>query len=422
MIDLIRKDQEFIWHPFTPLLGTNDPILISSAEGIYLHTADGRKIIDGISSWWVNLHGHSNPIIAKAISEQASKLEHVIFAGFTHEPAIQLAENLLSILPNHSKIFFSDNGSTAVEVAIKLAIQYREHEGLATKSIIALEGAYHGDTFGAMSVGERGLFTNPFHPYLFNVNFIPFPDKENEDLAITKFIEEHGEGIFIYEPLVQGASGMRMYRPEILHKLLEVANNFGITTIADEVFTGFGRTGKLFASNYVSLKPDIITLSKGITGGFMPLGATACNKKIVNAFLTADITKTFFHGHSYTANPIACAAANASFGILTEDRCLQQIELISNSHISFTKKIKDNKKVKSARCLGTIIAIELESHEATSYTNELRKKIASYFMVNNVLLRPLGNVIYILPPYVITKEELSSIYQLIIQFLDELNN
>jgi adenosylmethionine---8-amino-7-oxononanoate aminotransferase len=420
-----EKDKKYIWHPFTSLETDEEPILIESAEGVYLHTADGRKIIDAISSWWVNLHGHSHPIIAKAIAEQAAKLEHVIFAGFTHQPAITLAENLLSILPkNQSKIFFSDDGSTAVEVGLKLAIQYWHNQGIQTKNkIIALEGAYHGDTFGSMSVGARDSFNIAFEKYLFKVEFIDFPTKENEQKVITDFknlVEQRNVGVFIFEPLVQGAAGMRMYSPEILDQLISIALQHNVICLADEVFTGFGRTGKLFASDYLKNKPDILAISKGITGGSLPLGVTSCSKKIESVFQSSETAKTFYHGHSYTANPIACAAANASFNLLVSNQCEQDRKRIATRLEAFKTKIIDHPTIKEIRSLGTILAIELLTPESTSYTNPLRKKIYSYFISKGILIRPLGNVFYLLPPYIISDEELFSIFTELVSFLDSL--
>lgn len=418
-----RIDKLNIWHPFTPLEGAPDPVLIDRAEGIYLHTSDGRKIIDAISSWWVNLHGHAHPIIAEAVAAQAKKLEHVIFAGFTHEPAITLSENLLSILPeSFSKIFFSDNGSTAVEVALKMAMQYWHNKKVKRPKIIAIEGAYHGDTFGAMSVGDRSIFTAPFFPYLFDVEFIPFPQHGFEEDTIDDFrskVSNGDVGAFIYEPLVQAAGGMRMYGVTVLEKLLAIARQHDVICIADEVFTGFGRTGKLLASDYPAHKPDLIALSKGITGGTLPLGVTAVSSKIVEAFQNSELTKTFFHGHSFTANPLACAAANASFGLLTRDACLKSIGRITNQHKTFAAKISSHPALKDVRALGTILAIELASDEQTSYTNVIRKKIYSYFLERNILLRPLGNTFYIIAPYVITEDEMNTIYQAITEFLDQ---
>lgn len=418
-----EKDQNHVWHPFTALQGGHEPIFISSATGIYLHTNDGRKIIDGISSWWVNLHGHSHPAIAKAIAKQAQKLEHVIFAGFTHEPGIQLAENLLNILPKHfSKVFFSDNGSTAVEVGIKLAIQFWKNQGITKNKIIALEGAYHGDTFGAMAVGDRGAFTAPFHGHLFHVDFIEFPAEEKEQRILDQFtnLVQSGEvAAFIFEPLVQAAGGMRIYSAQLLDKLLAIAKEHKVITIADEVFTGFGRTGKLFAIDHLIHKPDIISLSKGITGGSLPLSVTVCSAEIVNVFQSNEIHKTFFHGHSFTANPISCAAANASYQLLLSEECQKQIDLISKNHIQFIERIKSNKWISQSHSLGTILSLELNTENQTSYFNQIRSKLYDFFLNRNILLRPLGNVLYFLPPYCITQNELNLVYDAIEEFLTD---
>jgi adenosylmethionine-8-amino-7-oxononanoate transaminase len=423
---LQEKDKKNIWHPYTSLHPTFEPLLITSAEGIYLHAHDGKKIMDAISSWWVNLHGHSNPVIAEAIASQAKKLEHVIFAGFTHEPAIELSENLLSILPdNQSKIFFSDNGSTAVEVALKMAIQFWRNQNIQGKrKIIAIQGAYHGDTFGAMAVGGRSIFSASFEEYLFEVDFIDFPTENNEikiEQDFRKLLEEGNVAAFIYEPLIQGAAGMRIYSPQILDKLLLAAREHDVVTIADEVFTGFGRTGLNFASDYLTNKPDIIALSKGITGGALPMGVTSCSHKIVKAFETNDALKTFYHGHSYTANPLSCAASNASFKILMGSECQQSIKEISESHRKFAQSIAGNSKLKNIQSLGTILSIELGSDSQTGYTNSLRDKIYPFFLERGILIRPLGNVIYVLPPYVITKSELNLIYAAIEGFVSEIN-
>lgn len=423
MNNLSVLDKENIWHPFTSLASEESPILITAGAGVHLITADGRKIIDAVSSWWVNLHGHGNAFIAQAIAKQALQLEHVIFAGFTHEPAIRLSENLLSILPsNQTKIFFSDNGSTAVEVALKMAFQYWHNSGIQKKKVIAIQGAYHGDTFGSMSVGERGIFTNPFEPYLFETAFIDFPDGTNDEKVFQQFAslaDANDVSSFIYEPLIQGAAGMRIYSPHILNKILKYAQARDIICIADEVFTGFGRTGKLFASEYMEHQPDIMCVSKGITGGALPLGVTACSEKIVQAFKDENPTKTFFHGHSYTANPIACAAANASFELLSSAECKNNITRIANAHQLFAEKTKPNAHVKAVNSLGTILSIELTTPDATSYLNSLRKKIYKFFLDKNILLRPLGNVIYVLPPYVITDQQLQTVYDAIEEFLNQ---
>ncbi len=425
MNSFLEKDRQFIWHPFTPQEGSlAENIFITKGEGVYLHTHDGRKIIDAISSWWVNLHGHSHPKIAEALAKQARKLEHVMFAGFTHQPAIDLAERLISILPsNFSKIFYSDNGSTANEVAIKMAIQYWHNQGEKRKKIIAIDGAYHGDTFGAMAVGERSVFTAPFIDYLFQVEFIDFPTSENQESVVKQFqkLLASGEvGAFIFEPLIQGASGMRMYSADVLDNLIALAQRQHVVCIADEVFTGFYRTGKFLATDHLKNKPDLIALSKGLTGGTLPMGVTACTKKIYEAFLYEDITKAFLHGHSYTANPLACAAANASFELLAEPKTISQIEMISQAQQKFTEVVSTHKQVKDARSLGTILAIEIRSEGRTTYTDSLRIKILDYFLTRNILLRPLGNTMYVVPPYVITEEELGHVHQKMFEFLDSL--
>lgn len=421
---LNNLDRALVWHPFTPLQGAADPIAIAAGEGVYLHTTDGKKIIDAVSSWWVNLHGHSNPHIADAIAKQARTLEHVIFAGFTHAPAVQLAQNLLSILPsNQTKVFFSDNGSTAVEVALKMVFQYWFNQGIDKRKVIALKGAYHGDTFGSMSVGERGIFTDPFKNHLFETLAIDFPSSGQEQQAMDQFkalVDKQDVAAFIYEPLLQGASGMRMYSAEILDKLLEAAKAKGVICIADEVFTGFGRTGKLFASDYCVNKPDVMAVSKGITGGALPLGVTSCSDKIVEAFRTDNFLKTFFHGHSYTANPIACAAANASFELLMKDDCMNSIARIAETHAVFRERIRNHRMVDNVRTLGTILAVELKTSGETGYDNEMRKKIYPYFLERGILLRPLGNVIYMVPPYVISTPQLNEVYHAIEEFLETL--
>ncbi len=421
--DILNRDKAVIWHPFTPLIAGQDPIAVTSAEGVYLHTSDGRKIIDAVSSWWVNLHGHSNPHIAKAVAKQAASLEHVIFAGFTHEPAVRLAEALVRTLPsNQKKIFYSDNGSTAVEVALKMAFQYWYNKGVQKSKVIALDGAYHGDTFGAMSVGERGAFSAPFNPYLFEVDFLPFPDSQHEDEVLALLEDKLKTGqvaSFIYEPLVQGSAGMRMYSPRVLNAMIEVAKKYDTICIADEVMTGFGRTGKTFASAYATALPDICCLSKGLTGGAMALGATSCTDEIMDAYRSQDILKTFFHGHSFTANPIACAAAIASLELLESQKTIQDIQRISQQQEAFVNRIKGHPAVRAARHLGTIAALEIAAFQDTSYFNEARHKLYPFFLDRDILLRPLGNVLYVLPPYIITDQELSKVYAAITDLLDQ---
>lgn len=421
MSALQQDDLNNIWHPFSPIVG-EPPIVIKSAKGIHLVTEDGRKIVDGISSWWVNIHGHSHPAIAEAIYKQAKELEHVIFAGFTHPPAIELSQKVLSILPHdQKKVFFSDNGSTAVEVALKMAIQYWHNKGTPKKKVIAIEGAYHGDTFGSMSVGDRGLFTDPFKHHLFDTEFIPFPDGTNDKQLIDRFSEivnSKDVFAFIYEPLVQGAAGMRMYSPKVLSQLMKIAKENSVLCIADEVFTGFGRTGRLFASEYLEHQPDLVAISKGLTGGTMALGITSCTSGIFEVFTSNEFSKTFFHGHSFTANPIACASANASFDLLMTAECRTQISLISELQKRFADKLKGHAALSDIRTQGTILALDVKTNTSTSYGNSLKYDIYKFFMSRDILLRPLGNVIYFLPSYAFTENDINVVHNTIEDFLE----
>ena len=414
MNNLQQKDLDNIWHPFTQQWNQQPNIVIEKAEGVWLHTNDDRKILDAVSSWWVNLFGHTNATIAEAISAQTKQLEHVIFAGFTHPKAIELSDKLLQILPsNQSKIFFSDNGSTSVEVALKMAFQFFYNENEKRKKVIAIEGSYHGDTFGAMAVAERNAFSKPFDDFLFEVEFLPFPDGKNDDEVIsifTNWVKNGTVASFIFEPLLQGTAGMRTYSPQTLSTLIKIAHQYGVICIADEVMTGFGRTGKNFASLYLSEKPDIFCLSKGITGGFMALGLTTCSAEIHQAFVEEDKLKTFFHGHSYTGNALACAAACASLDLLVSDEHQTNIKRIENKHAAFKSKIEKHSKITKVNHLGTVISLELQTDESSCYFNNLRDYLYNYFLERNILLRPLGNVIYILPPYVISNEGLDLIY------------
>ena len=418
-MNFTEKDSNYIWHPFTQMKGADSPIHIERAKDALLYSSDGKAYIDAISSWWVNLHGHANKFIAESIAKQARVLEQVIFAGFTHTPAIELAEKLIAVLGGHfSKIFYSDNGSTSVEVAIKMALQYWHNQGINKTKIIAFDNAYHGDTFGAMSAGARSAFNAAFNPLLFEVYHIPVPHEGTIEAIKTQFSTLANEGniaAFIFEPLVQGAGGMLMHKAGHLDQLLTIAKEKNILCIADEVMTGFGRTGKNFAIDHLENQPDIICLSKGITGGFMPLGVTACTQKIFSAFYADEMGKTFFHGHSYTANPLACVAAIASLTLLLDDQCQQQINMISDSHNTFRLSITQNSFVKEIRQQGTILAIELNTPEHTSYFNSIKTAAYEFYLKNGVLLRPLGNVVYIMPPYCITKEELDKVYSVIVK-------
>ena len=418
-MSLSTRDSKVIWHPYTQMKTAPSSIGIVRAEGVWLFDETGKKYLDAVSSWWVNIHGHAHPYIAKKVSEQLNTLEHVIFAGFTHAPAVELAERLVKILPgNQSKVFYSDNGSTAVEVALKMAIQYWHNRGQKKNKILVFDQAYHGDTVGAMSVSGRSAFTKAFDSLLFEVIHLPLPTPGNEQMCFMRLeseLKKHAGNIaaFLFEPLVLGAGGMLMYEAETLDALMRRCKEHEILCIADEVMTGFGRTGKLFACDYLTEEPDMICLSKGITGGTMPLGVTTCKEGIYDAFLSDDKMKTFFHGHSYTANPLACAASNASLDLLLAPDCLKNISRIAEQHKAFAEKLKQSAKIENVRQRGTILAFDIKHQDGVSYFNSLRDELYTYFLSEGILLRPLGNTVYIMPPYVISEEELEFIYRVI---------
>ena len=419
-MSLSERDLKVIWHPYTPQKYASRPIGIIRGEGIYLYDEEDNRYIDAISSWWVTLHGHGHPYIAHKVHEQAKLLEQVIFAGFTHLPAILLAEKLLPLIPGKlSKIFYSDNGSTATEVAIKMALQYWWNQELGIRNkVIALKDGYHGDTFGSMSASSRSVFTKPFQDKLFEVIFIDITAPFQDQLAAI-----HPEEIaaFIYEPLIQGAGGMKMHSADRLDELLHFMKSHNIICIADEVMTGFGRTGTLFASEQCNEKPDIVCLSKGLTGGTLALGVTACNEKIYHAFVTDDRHQTFFHGHSFTANPIACTAALASIDLLLYDDCQSSITRIISLHKSFLISLLDSslsKKIKNARQQGTIIAFEFISKD-DGYLNTISDTITQKALKKGVFIRPLGNTIYLMPPYCISEIELRKVYDVLIEIIGD---
>ncbi|MBW3521245.1 adenosylmethionine--8-amino-7-oxononanoate transaminase [Chryseobacterium sp. NKUCC03_KSP] len=419
-MNLQERDKAVNWHPYTQMKTADDAIPIVKGKGVYLFDDKGNKYIDAVSSWWVTLHGHAHPYIAQRVSEQLHTLEQVIFAGFTHEPAIQLSENLLKLLPtNQQKVFYSDNGSTAVEVALKMCIQHAYNQGKEKTKILAFKNAYHGDTFGAMSVSGRSVWTKPFGEMLFEVIFIDTPTSENiEDLKAQISAYQDEVVCFIYEPLIQGAAGMLMYNAEDLDNLMKFCRANDILMIQDEVFTGFGRTGKLFAANYLSEKPDIMCFSKGLTGGTMPMGITTSTNEIFEAFFSDDKYKTLFHGHSFTANPLACTAALASMELLLNDETQQNIKRISEQHFHFSNMLKQHSKVENVRQTGTILAWEIKNDHRASYFNEIGKKLYDEFLLRGIVMRPLGNVMYLVPPYCISTEELNFIYKNILQVLD----
>lgn len=420
MNDLAERDRAVIWHPFTQMQTAPLPVPIVRGEGSVLYGADDREYLDMISSWWVNLHGHAHPHIAQRVSEQLTTLEHVIFAGFTHQPAVELAERLLTILPpNQAKVFYSDNGSTAVEVALKMAFQYWHNIDLPRRKVVALENAYHGDTFGAMAVGGRSAFSAPFAPFLFDVDFLPCPTAGQEQAVLERAKELFSGDVaaFIVEPLVQGSGGMIMYESETLDALISLARQHGVLIIADEVMTGFGRTGKLFASDYLREKADLMCLSKGLTGGTVALGVTTCTQAIYDAFLSTNKLRTLFHGHSFTANPLACAAALASMDLLLSDETQVSIQRISENHAAFARRLATYATVGNIRQRGTLLAFDLLVGEETSYFNTIRDVAYNFLMERGVLMRPLGNVLYLMPPYCTTDEQLAYTHEQIIALL-----
>jgi adenosylmethionine-8-amino-7-oxononanoate aminotransferase len=421
-MSLQERDKKHLWHPLTQHKLQPEHIAIIKAEGCILYDENGNEYIDGIASWYTCMYGHSNAYIVNKVQQQMQQLDHVVFAGFTHEPAVKLSEALINILPdNQEKIFFSDNGSTSVDVAIKMAMQYHFNRGEKRTKIIALENGFHGDTFGAMSVSGLSVYNGPFEEFFIDVERIPVPTKENFEAVKQQCIEmmsSENVAAFIYEPLVQGAAAMKMYEGQFLDEILGIIKQNNILAIADEVMTGFGKTGKHFASDYLRRQPDIICLAKSLTGGLVPMAITSCSIKVYEAFLSEDIAKGFFHGHTYSANPIACSAALACIELLQSREIQDNIERITHAHQEFDKRIKNHPKVLNTRQLGVIYALDLNI-EMERY-GDLRNKLFNFFMDNGVCLRPLGNTIYILAPFVITQEQLEKIYETIEKALNTL--
>ena len=405
-----------LWHPTTQVAVAPEPLRVVSARGCLLELDDGRQLIDAISSWWVTLHGHSEPSIAAAIGRQALQLEQVIFANFSHPPAETLATRL-SALTGLERLFFSDNGSTAVEVALKIAWQWWRNQGSERRQLIAFEGAYHGDTFGAMALGDRSLFTAPYDELLFNVARIPWPhthwgdgDVEQREAAALEQLEQAlrtPTAALIVEPLIQGASGMRLVRPSFLRAVAERVQASGALLIADEVMTGFGRTGALFSCQRAGIQPDLMALSKGLTGGFLPMGVTMARERLYQGFISDTPAHTFFHGHSFTANPLGCAAALASLDLLQHNP--ERYQQFEARHRPALEQLSNHPRVKQVRCLGTMAAFELEAG-ATSYLNPVGRKIQRLCLEQGVFLRPLGNVVYLLPPLRISDSQLERCY------------
>ena len=416
-MSLTEKDSQYLWHPYTQHKTASAPIAITKGKGALLWDENGKEYIDAIASWWVNPYGHSNTFIAEAIYKQLTTLEHVLFGGFTHQPAVEVAEKLVTILPkNQQKIFFSDNGSTAVEIAIKVALQYFFNKGEKRTTIIAFENAFHGDTFAAMAASGISLFTDAFQGMFIDVVRIPVPVVGKEQTscdALAKALKNHDCAGFIFEPLVQGAAGMVMYEPAALDTLIQMCKANNVLTIADEVMTGFGKTGKTFASDYLVEQPDMMCLSKALTGGTIPMAITTFTQEIFDAFYDEDINKALFHGHTFTANPTGCAAALASLELLETPAMQANIKRVNTKHLTFEKRVQSHPKVVTTRVLGVIFALEIKTESAASYYGNLRNKLYNFFIENGVILRPVGNIVYILPPYVITDEQLEKVYQVV---------
>ncbi|TRZ45813.1 adenosylmethionine--8-amino-7-oxononanoate transaminase [Robertkochia solimangrovi] len=419
---LSERDKKHIWHPLTQHKTYPENLAIARAKGVYLYDESGKSYIDGISSWYTCMYGHCNPEITDRVAHIMQNLDQVVFSGFTHEPAVELSEKLIALLPdNQEKLFYSDNGSTSVEVGVKISLQYHFNKGDRKQVIIAFEEGFHGDTFGAMSVSNLSVYNGPFEGMLLEVIRIPVPNGNNtEELlsVLREICETKKVASFIYEPLVQGAAAMKMHDAESLNVILEYLHKQGVLLIADEVMTGFGKTGTAFASDQISQKPDIICMSKALTGGLLPMAATSCTQEVFDAFYSDDIAKGFFHGHTYTANPLSCTAALAAIELLQTEAIQSQIRQVIRYHEIFGEQVKRHPMVRGVRQCGVIFALDLDLD--MSRYGGLRNKMFSYFMERGVYLRPLGNTIYIQAPYVIGQEEMNTIYEVILSLLEEL--
>jgi len=398
-VSLIDRDRAVVWHPYTQMLTAPAPLPITRAEGAWLYTEDGRRILDGISSWWVNIHGHSHPKLNAALAAQARELEHVMLAGCTHRPAVELAERLIEILSKGlARVFYSDNGSTAVEVALKLAVQYWRNLGQPNRRrFVTLHNAYHGDTVGAMSASEDSVFTRAFSTLTFPVDRVHGLDEMERCLC------DAGDSVaaVLIEPMLQGAGGMVVWPAEFVAGVRRLCDRYKTLLIADEVLTGFGRTGKMFACEHAGITPDIICLSKALTAGYLPLGVTATTAAIYNAFLSDDRSKTFFHGHSYTANPLACAVAIASLDLFRDEAVLANVSRLEQQLRAGFEPLR---ALGDVRVIGGVAAVELNS-EKPGYLDQAGPRLAAAFLKRGLLLRPLGNVVYFMPPYCITESE-----------------
>lgn len=418
---LAERDRNVVWHPLTQHKTSGNLLPIVKAKGVYLFDEEGKKYIDAIASWYTSMYGHCHPSIIKKVHRQMKQLDQIVFSGFTHQPAIELAENVLKLLGNdQAKVFFNDNGSTATEIGIKMALQYHHNLGSPKKYMLALEEGFHGDTFGAMSVSGLSVYNGAFENHFIEVLRLPKPNGENNQEVITllsKWISEYPIAGFIYEPMIQGAAAMKTYSKSGLEALLKLCKEASIICIADEVMTGFGKTGKNFASDYLETKPDVVCLSKALSAGMVPMGITTCTQEIYDAFYADEISKGLFHGHTYTGNPLACAAALAALELYNSKEIQYNIAKITQAHQGFSNELQQHPKVKNVRQLGVILAFDLAT-EMERY-GDLRNKLFSFFMERGVFLRPLGNTIYLLPPFIIKPNELEVLYQSIRDCLEE---
>ena len=408
MSDLLDRDQRHVWHPFTQAAVAAPPLPVVRAEGAWLELADGRRILDLISSWWTNLHGHGHPRIADAIARQARELDHVLFAGCTHPPAVDVAERLIAMAPGGlSRVFFSDDGSTAVEVALKMALQFHAQVGQPRRRrFVAFENAYHGDTVGAMSMGDRGGFSGAFEPLLFDVQRVPL-----QLAALRQLLETQGDEMaaVLLEPMLQAAGGMLLQEPALLRGVADLCRQHGALFIADEVMTAFGRMGRMFACEHADVQPDLLCVAKGLSGGVLPLAATLATESIYDAFLHADPRRAFLHGHSFTANPIACAAALANFAIFDEEPVLERIAAIERFYAARLPLLRRHPLVRDVRWLGSLGVVELGDADGY-FSASASHAVRDACLQRGLLLRPLGPVLYTLPPYCITTAELSMAY------------
>ncbi len=417
---LAERDQKHLWHPLTQHKTANYPLGIVKAEGALLWDEEGNSYIDGIASWYTAMYGHCNDHITNAVVEQMKQLDFVIFSGFTHQPAVELSEKLMEIVPqNQTKVFFNDNGSTAVEAAIKMSLQYYHNRGEKRDTLIAFERGFHGDTFGAMSASGLSSYNGPFEDFLLKVERLPIPNKDNSAIVLKQLeniLKNNHCAAFVFEPLVQGAAGMKFHSAKGLNKLIAKCQEQDVLCIADEIMTGFGKTGKNFASDYLTFKPDIMCLGKALTAGMFPLSITSCSQKVFDAFLSDKVAKGFFHAHTFSAHPLGCAAAIAGLQLLNSKEIIQRRTYIDQEHQNFVTKIRNHKKVKEARSLGVILAIDLNL-KMQRY-GKSRDSLYQLFMSRGVNLRPLGNTVYALPPFVITNEQLQRIYDSIEEVLE----